>query len=338
MALLPPSRRDILALGALVTACGRDRKPVADTAGPLPVADTGASVADTAAPPPVADTGTVADTMAAMIRRRIPSTSEELPAIGLGSWQTFDVAPGEVARVQPVLARFLELGGKVVDSSPMYGEAEAAIGAMLAAIAPPAERRPFVATKVWTSGGARGQTQMRRSLELLRTKPLDLMQIHNLLDWKTHLPTLRAWKDAGTFRYTGVTHYQHGAFGELEQILRREKVDFIQLPYSVTDREAERRLLPAAAETGTAVLVMQPFDTGALFDRVRGKPVPPVAADLGATSWAQLFLLWILGHPAVTCPIPATSKVKHLEDNMAALTMRVPDAAQREAIAKAVGV
>lgn len=270
-----------------------------------------------------------------MITRRIPSTSEELPAIGLGSWNTFDVAPADVPRVQPVLARFLELGGRVVDSSPMYGQAEAAIGSMLASIAP--AKAPFLATKVWTSGDAKGKAEMRRSLELLQVKQLDLMQIHNLLDWKTHLKTLRAWKDAGTFRYIGVTHYQHSAFGDLEQVLRREKVDFIQLPYSVSDRDAESRLLPAAADTGTAVLVMQPFDTGGLFDRVRGKDVPPVAAELGATSWAQLFLLWILGHPAVTAPIPATSKLSHLEDNMAALHMRVPDAAQRDAIAKAVG-
>lgn len=329
-----PSRRDILALGALVAACGRDRKPPA----PAPASGAVGDAADDAPADEDAAAHAAQEATATMIRRRIPSTSEELPAIGLGTWQTFDVARADVARVQPVLARFLELGGRVVDSSPMYGEAEAAIGAMLASIAPPAARRPFLATKVWTSGGARGQAQMRRSLELLKAQQLDLMQIHNLLDWKTHLPTLRAWKEAGTFRHIGVTHYQHGAFGELEQILRTEKVDFIQLPYSVGDREAERRLLPAAADTGTAVLVMQPFDSGALFESVRGKPVPPVAAELGATSWAQLFLLWILGHPAVTCPIPATSKVKHLEDNMAALTMRVPDAGQRDAIAKAVGV
>jgi aryl-alcohol dehydrogenase-like predicted oxidoreductase len=316
-----PSRRDILALATFVAGCGRDRRaPPAVTADRPPV-------------PPVASISDAAEATP-MITRSIPSTSEALAAIGLGSWQTFDVAPDEVASVQPVLARFLERGGRVVDSSPMYGQAEAAIGSMLASIAPASP--PFLATKVWTSGDARGQAEMRRSLELLQTKRLDLMQIHNLLDWKTHLKTLRAWKDAGTFRYIGVTHYQQSAFGELEQILRREKIDFIQLPYSVSDREAEKRLLPAAAETGTAVLVMQPFDSGGLFDRVRDKAVPPVAAELGATSWAQLFLLWILGHPAVTAPIPATSKVKHLEDNMAALRMKVPDAAQRDAIAKAV--
>ena len=221
----------------------------------------------------------------------------------------------------------------------MYGEAEAAIGTMLANLraSDPALPTPFLATKVWTSGEKRGEDEMRRSLTRMQTPTLDLMQIHNLLDWKTHLKTLRRWKDAGTFRYLGITHYQHGAFGELEQLLRRERLDFIQLPYSVSDRLAEERLLPAAADTGTAVLVMQPFDTGGLFGRVRGKALPPVAAELGATSWAQLFLLWILGHPAVTAPIPATSKVSHVEDNLAALRCRVPDAAQRAAILQAVG-
>ena len=274
-----------------------------------------------------------------MLTRTIPSTGEKVPAIGLGSWSTFDVGPDEVARVQPVLARFLAMGGRVVDSSPMYGQAEAAIGTMLASLraADVAMPVPFLATKVWTSGERAGQEQMRRSMQLLGTSTLDLMQIHNLVDWKVHLKTLRAWKDAGTFRYIGVTHSQHGAFGELEQIVRRERLDFVQLPYSVSDREAEARLLPAARDAGAAVLVMQPFDTGGLFDQVRGKAVPPVAAELGATSWAQVFLLWILGHPAVTCPIPATSKLSHLEDNLAALAMKVPDEAQRAAIVTAAG-
>lgn len=315
-----PSRRELFvaaAAGAAWLACSRRRGTV--PAAPL----------DAAGMP--AQAGTV-------LMRTIPSSGEQVPAIGLGSWQTFDVPAEDVARVEPVLARFLALGGRVVDSSPMYGDAEAAIGTMLANLraADPATPAPFLATKVWTSGEKRGADEMRRSMQRMGTKTLDLMQIHNLLDWKIHLRTLRAWKDAGTFRYIGVTHYQHGAFGELEQILRREKLDFIQLPYSVTDRLAEERLLPAAADTGTAVLVMQPFDSGALFDRVRGKPVPPIAADLGATSWAQLFLLWILGHPAVTAPIPATSKVSHVEDNLAALRARVPDAAERDAIRRAV--
>jgi diketogulonate reductase-like aldo/keto reductase len=275
-----------------------------------------------------------------ILRRTIPSSGEVVPAIGLGSWQTFDVAREDVAAIQPVLARFLALGGRIVDSSPMYGGAEAAIGVMLANLRmeDPATPAPFLATKVWTSGERKGQDEMRRSMQRMGAgESLDLMQIHNLLDWKVHLKTLRAWKDAGTFRYIGITHYQHGAFGELEQLLRRERLDFIQLPYSVSDRLAEERLLPAAADTGTAVLVMQPFDSGGIFGRVRGKALPPVAAELGATSWAQLFLLWILGHPAVTAPIPATAKVAHIEDNLAALRCRVPDDAQRAAIVQAIG-
>jgi diketogulonate reductase-like aldo/keto reductase len=339
-----PSRRDVLKVASFavvgVVGCGRERRAPAAGAGP------GAPPVSMQESPENVAAGDDAREELPMITRRVPSTGEELPAIGLGSWQTFDVGDDDVAGVQPVLARFLELGGRVVDSSPMYGRAEGAIGKMLAGIAATAAAggaaRPFLATKVWTSGEAKGQAQMRRSMELMGVatgegkRPLDLMQIHNLLDWKTHLKTLRAWKDAGTFRYIGVTHYQESAFGELEQIVKKEKLDFVQLPYSVSDRAAEARLLPAAADAGAAVLVMQPFDTGGLFDRVRGKALPPVAAELGASSWAQLFLLWILGHEAVTCPIPATSKLKHLEDNLAALRMKVPDAVQRAAVLKAV--
>jgi aryl-alcohol dehydrogenase-like predicted oxidoreductase len=163
---------------------------------------------------------------------------------------------------------------------------------------------------------------------------LDLMQIHNLVDWKVHLRTLRAWKAAGTFRHIGVTHYAHSAFDDLEAVVRREKLDFVQLPYSVTDRAAEKRLLPAAADAGVAVLVMQPFDSGALFERVKGRALPAWAAEIDCTSWAQVFLKFLLGHPAVTCPIPATSKIKHLEDNMGALRGRVPDAALRARIVR----
>lgn len=322
-----PSRREILAgVGAAALAgCVGERAPTPPTPAP----------ASAVPPPPAASPPPPA---APILQRRIPSTGEMIPAIGLGSWETFDVPPDDVARVQPVLARFLALGGTVVDSSPMYGDAEAAIGAMLANLrADPTTPAPFLATKVWTSGERTGEAEMRRSMERLGVARLDLMQIHNLVDWKTHLRTLRAWKDRGVFRYIGVTHYQHLAFDDLERIIRDEHVDFVQLPYSLTDRRAAERLLPAAADAGVAVLVMRPFDAGTLFERVRGKPLPAVAADLGATSWAQLFLLWILGHPAVTCPIPATSKVAHLEDNLAALRARVPDETQRAAILRAVG-
>ncbi len=267
-----------------------------------------------------------------VIQRKIPSSGELLPAIGLGSWQTFDV--DDIKPVLPVMERFLALGGRVIDSSPMYGKSEAAIGKMLAAIedAP----KPFRATKVWTQGKADGIAQMKRSMQRMGATTMDLMQIHNLVDWKTHLRTLRAWKDDGTIRYIGITHYSRGAFDEIETILETEPLDFVQLPYSVGDRAVEKRLLPLAADKGVAVLVMEPFDSGRLFTRVKGKALPAVATELGCTSWGQLFLKFLLGHPAVTCPIPATSKAKHVEDNLGAMRGPIPDEKQRKKIIAAI--
>jgi diketogulonate reductase-like aldo/keto reductase len=277
------------------------------------------------------------DPMDALLTRPIPSTGEQLPVIGLGSWQTFDV--DDPTKLQPVLARFLALGGRVVDSSPMYGRSEAAIGAMLAAIrkADPKAPAAWLATKVWTKGKREGIEQMQRSLTRLGAPKLDLMQVHNLVDWKTQLATLREWKAAGTIRYLGVTHYAHSAFEEIEQILRTEKLDFVQLPYNAADRAADRRLLPAAADRGVAVLVMEPFASGRLFKATEGKPLPAVARDLGCASWGQLLLKFIVGHPAVTCPIPATSKVAHVEDNLGALRGPLPTEAQRQQIVAALG-
>jgi diketogulonate reductase-like aldo/keto reductase len=274
-------------------------------------------------------------TPAALITRTIPSTGEKLPALGLGTWQTFDVSGARIAEVQPVLDRYFELGGRLIDSSPMYGNAEAAVGAMLRGRRDKAVQ-PFLATKVWTTGKQEGIAQMRRSAERFGVPRIDLMQVHNLQDWKTHLPIMREWKQAGTFRYIGVTHYQHGAFDELERIIRSEKIDTVQLPYSAVDRLAEKRLLPAARDAGVAVLVLSPFESGSLFRQVKGKPLPAWAADIDCTSWAQIFLKFLIGHPAVTCPLPATSKVRHLDDNMAALRGRLPDAALRERIAAAL--
>ncbi|MBX3159024.1 MAG: aldo/keto reductase [Deltaproteobacteria bacterium] len=265
-----------------------------------------------------------------MLRRKVPSSGEQLPAIGIGSWETFDV--DDVAPVQPVLAKFLAGGGRVIDSSPMYGRSEAAIGKMIAAIKPAAS--PFLATKVWTTGQREGIAQMERSVSRMGAKVIDLMQVHNLVDWKTQLATLREWKAAGKVRYIGLTHY--GALDELERVVRAESIDFVQLPYSVAQRGAEKRLLPACEDRGAAVLVMEPFAKGALFAKVKGKALPAVAGELGCTSWAQLFLKFILGHPAVTCPIPATSKVAHLDDNMGAMRGPVPTAAQRAAIVAAI--
>jgi aryl-alcohol dehydrogenase-like predicted oxidoreductase len=269
-----------------------------------------------------------------ILTRAIPSTGEKLPVVGLGSWQTFDVS--DIGPVKPVLEKFLALGGRVVDSSPMYGKSEEAIGKMLADIkkADPKAAAPFLATKVWTRGKDEGISQMKRSLQRMGTAKMDLMQIHNLVDWKTQLATLREWKAAGTIRYIGITHY--GDNDGMLKIVEKEKLDFVQLPYSIAERDAEKKLLPACAKAGVAVLVMEPFASGNLFGKVKGKALPAVAKDLGCTSWAQLFLKFIIGHPAVTCPIPATSKVKHVEDNLGAMRGPVPTEAQRKLIAASV--
>jgi len=285
-------------------------------------------------PVPAANGGSLAT-------RPIPHGGEALPVIGLGTWQTFDVGEdaGQRAPLRQVLDGFLAAGARVIDSSPMYGRAEGVVGDLLAARAAGGSRpatatrpspSPFLATKVWTSGRAAGEAQMRRSMKLLRAERLDLLQVHNLVDWKTHLDTLRGWKKQGLVRYIGVTHYQLGAFAELERIVAKEGVDFVQLPYSIVTREAEARLLPAAAAAGVAVLVMRPFEEGELFARVRGKPLPPWAADFDCGSWAQFFLKFILAHPAVTCPIPATANPRHLADNLAAAHGRLPDEPTRK--------
>lgn len=269
----------------------------------------------------------------AMLVRHIPSDGGPLPAVGLGTWQTFDVgaSPAERAPLREVLSRFVALGGRVVDSSPMYGEAEAVLGALAAELG--LHPTLFVATKVWTHGREAGVAQMERSRQRLRVDRLDLLQIHNLADWPTHLRTLREWKVAGRVRYIGVTHYTASAYGELERIMRSEPLDFVQLNYSLAEREAENRLLPLAGDRGIAVLVNRPYAEGALFRRVKGRALPPWAAELDCESWGQFFLKWILGHPAVTCVIPATSKVEHLADNMAAGTGALPDPAARSRMA-----
>jgi len=276
--------------------------------------------------------GSGAGAAPAPLTRAIPASGETIPAVGLGTWQTFDVAdPAARGPIRDVLRRFVELGGRVVDSSPMYGAAEAAVGDLAAELG--VRDTLFVATKVWTSGRAAGVAQMERSLQRLRGKWLDLMQVHNLVDASTHLRTLREWKAAGRVRYVGVTHYTASAYDELERVMRSEPLDFVQLNYSLAEREAEARLLPLARDRRIAVLVNRPFAEGALFARVRGRAVPPWAADVDCQSWAQLFLKWILAHPAVTCVIPATSRPQHLEDNMKAGVGRLPDAAARERIA-----
>jgi aryl-alcohol dehydrogenase-like predicted oxidoreductase len=265
-----------------------------------------------------------------VLTRTIPRTGEELPAIGLGTWQTFDVGPRAPQRtgLKEVLRELVALGGRVVDSSPMYGESERVVGDLTSELGN--RDQLFFATKVWTSGRDAGIRQMEESFRLMRTRVMDLMQIHNLLDYEVHLRTLREWKAAGRIRYLGITHYHSGAFAELERLVKTKQYDFVQFNFSLDEPEAEARLLPACAASGTAVLINRPFAQAGLFGRVRGKPLPPWAAEVQCASWAQFFLKWILGHPAVTCVIPGTRRVEHLRDNLAAATGPLPDAATRK--------
>ena len=221
----------------------------------------------------------------------------------------------------------------MIDSSPMYGTAESVAGDLATELA--VTDKLFFATKVWTSGREAGVAQIEQSFRRFRTKRLDLLQIHNLLDWKTQLRTLRDFKQTGRIRYVGVTHYTASAYDELERVLRSEPLDFLQVNYSVGEREAERRILPLAAERGIAVLVNRPFSEGGLFQRVRGKALPAWASEIGCESWAQLLLKWVLANPAVTCVIPATSRPEHLVDNMKAGVGALPDDKMRTQISVA---
>jgi diketogulonate reductase-like aldo/keto reductase len=268
-----------------------------------------------------------------MLTRPIPASSEPLPILGLGTWQAFDIGTERAPLEQrkDVLRLLIAAGGKVIDASPMYGRAEAAVGSLLAELR--AHDRAFLATKVWTSGHLAGLAQMQASLAKLQTPVIDLMQIHNLVDWSTHLATLRAWREKKTFRYIGITHYTDAALDELGNVIRAEPVDFAQFAYSIGARAAERRLLPLCAERGVGVIVNRPFGTGSLFDRARGKALPEWAWELGCASWSQFFLKYILGHPAVTCAIPATSRPDHMRDNLAAAIGRLPDASERKRMA-----
>lgn len=273
-----------------------------------------------------------------MQTRPIPSTGQALPVIGVGTWQGFDVGTGAAERgpLAQVLDALYAAGGSVVDSSPMYGRSEGVAGDLIEAKG--ARAKTFIATKVWTRGKAEGITQMERSMALLKSgKTIDLMQVHNLVDYKTHLDTLRGWKKDGRVKYIGVTHYTPSAFGELEAVLRSEKLDFVQLNYAVDDRAAEKVLLPLAADKGIAVLVNRPFGGGGALRSLKGKALPAFAAEIGCTSWAQLLLKFILAHPAVTCAIPGTAKPEHMADNVKAGMGALPDAALREKIAAAAG-
>jgi aryl-alcohol dehydrogenase-like predicted oxidoreductase len=277
----------------------------------------------------------------ALLMRRIPSSGESLPAIGLGTSGPFEVGKDESARapLREVLKEFFAAGASLIDTSPMYSTAEAVLGDLLT---PAQQAKVFIATKVWTPGSGaaaeqKGVEQMQRSIALLKHPRIELMQVHNLVDLDAHLRTLRHWKAEGRIKYFGVTHYTTSSYPDLISIIEREKPDFVQFNYSVTTRGAEKKLLPLCADKGVAVIVNRAFEDGRLFDQVRDKPLPPWAAEFGARSWAQVFLKFVLAHTAVTCVIPATGKVRNVLDNLGAALGPLPDAKHRAEIIHAVG-
>jgi len=265
--------------------------------------------------------------------RRIPVSGEQVPVIGMGTWQTFDVGDDSdlVAARAQVLKTFFKLGGGMVDSSPMYNSSEQVIGECREILDNDAGL--FSATKVWTPGRWLGVKQMQRSQQLWGVSRLDLMQIHNMLDWETHLETLKAWKADGKIRYIGITTSHGRRHAALAEALEREKFDFVQFTYNILDREAEQRLLPLAAERGTAVIINRPFRRGGLFDYVKDKPLPAWADEFDCANWAQFFLKFIVSHPAVTVAIPATSRVDHMQENMGAGFGRLPEPSMRQRMA-----
>jgi len=269
-----------------------------------------------------------------MHTRAIPASGETIPIVGLGTWQAFDVGNDRQARERlgHVLDELFAAGGRVIDSSPMYGHAEQVVGDLL--VGRPPEPAPFVATKVWTRGQEEGVRQMNRSATRLGKAQINLMQVHNLLDWRAHLDTLRGWKASGKVRYLGVTHYTNRALDDVTALIETEALDFVQIAYSAMERSAEERLLPAAAAHGTAVIVNLPFEGGGVFRTVRNRPLPDWAAEFDCQSWAQVFLKFILGHSAVTCVIPGTGNPDHMRDNTGAGKGALPDEVGRKRIAR----
>jgi diketogulonate reductase-like aldo/keto reductase len=269
-----------------------------------------------------------------MLIRKIPATGEELPVVGLGTWQSFDVGASQEERstLKEVLTLMKEKGGTVIDSSPMYGSSEEVVGDLTNELN--FQDSFFYATKVWATGKDDGIKQMNESFNKMKREKMDLMQIHNLVDWKIHIKTLRDWKEKGKLRYIGITHYAESAYNNLESIMKSEKPDFVQFNYSIDRREAENRLLPAAKDLGVAVLINRPYGGGNLFSKVHGKYLPDWAKEFEIESWGQFFLKFILSIDAVTCVIPGTSNPKHLVDNMLAGYGRLPDESTREKIAE----
>lgn len=272
-----------------------------------------------------------------MIKRPIPSTGEMLPVIGVGTWETFDVDTSmkeEMNELRGVLKTLTDKGGSVIDSSPMYGSAEKNVGTLSTELG--LNKKLFIATKVWTNGKENGIKQMNTSLSLMQRKTIDLMQIHNLVDWQVHLKTMREWKEQGKFRYIGITHYREESYKDLEHILNTETIDFLQVNYNLLNREADKRLLPLAREKKVAVIISQPFAYGRLFEQTKGKQLPEWAREIDCNSWAQFFLKFIISHPAVTCAIPGTGNPRHMLDNVTAGFGKLPDQKQREMMVKAI--
>ncbi|MHB8455897.1 MAG: aldo/keto reductase [Acidiferrobacterales bacterium] len=269
-----------------------------------------------------------------LLSRPIPKSGELLPVIGLGTWRTFDIDANVVKRAGPreVLDLLAKSGTCMVDSSPMYGAAEGVVGDLVHEL--DLAKRLFLATKVWTRGREEGIRQMETSLKRLRVSSIDLMQVHNLLDWAIHLKTLAGWKEQGRVRYVGITHYLESAYAEIERVIESAEVDFVQLNYSIAARAAERRLLPLAQERGVAVVVNRPFEEGSLLARLRAQALPSWAAEIDCANWAQFMLKFVLSHPAVTCVIPATDEPEHMRENLHAGHGRLPDAASREKMAR----
>ena len=262
-----------------------------------------------------------------IMTKPIPTTGEPVPLIGVGTWQTFDVGSDSAARA-PLREVLKLLNKNVVDSSPMYGSSESVAGDLIAELR--LREQLFIATKVWTNGRDKGIQQMETSFKRLRVERMDLMQVHNLADVETHTRTLLDWKAKGRIRYIGITHYTSSAYSEVERLLKTRQYDFLQINYSLGERESQNRVLPLAQELKVAVIANRPFAEGALFRQTKGKPLPPWAAELGIASWAQYFLKWIVSHPSVTCAIPGTGNPKHMQDNLGAGLGPQPDAAQRK--------
>ena len=268
-----------------------------------------------------------------MLTKPIPSTGEQMPVMGLGTWPVFDVGTDEASRrpLREIVRLLVEAGGAMIDTSPMYGRSEGVTGDIVAQLA--YRNKVFLATKVWISGRERGVEQMTRSARLMQVPVIDLMQIHNLVDWRTHLATIRGMKTDGRLRYIGITHYTTGSLSELARILDTEDgIDFVQCGYSLATREAEKLLFPVCAARGVAVIVNQPLERGTLFRAIQGKTLPGWAAEFDCTSWAALFLKYLIAEPAVTTVIPATNKPDHMADNLKAGVGRLPDVRQREQV------